>query len=59
MQVPIIDCNVIIVLSNLVIRPTEVESVLKTLNLGKAVGSDEINNRTLRELAYDLSYPIC
>ena len=45
-------------LSKFVIRPTEVESVLKTLPLGKAIGSDEINNRTLRELAHDLSYPI-
>ena len=58
-QVPNIDCNVNTLLSNLVIRPTEVESVLKTLPLGKAVGSDEINNRTLRELAHDLAYPIC
>ena len=59
MQVPNIDCNVNTLLSNLVIRPTEVEFVLKTLQLGKAVGSDEINNRTLRELAHDLSSPIC
>ena len=58
-QVHNIDCNVNTLLSNLVIRPTEVESVLKTLPLGKTVGSDEINNRTLRELAHDLSYPIC
>ena len=58
-QVPNIDCNVNTVLSYLVIRPTEVESVLKTLTLGKAVGSDEVNNRTLRELSHDLSYPIC
>ena len=26
---------------------------------GKAVGSDDINNRTLRELAEELSFPIC
>ena len=58
-QVPNIDCNVNTLLSDLVIRPTEVESVLKTLPLGKAVGSDEINNRTLRELALALAYPIC
>ena len=57
-QVPNIDCNVNTLPSYLVIRPNEVESVLKTLSLGKAVGSDEINNRTLRELAHDLSYPI-
>ena len=58
-QVPNIDCNVDNLLSNLVTTPTEVDSVLKTLPLGKAVGSDDINNRTLRELAHELSYPIC
>ena len=58
-QVPNIDCNVDNLLSNLVTTSTEVESVLKTLPLGKAVGSDDINNRTLRELAHELSYPIC
>ena len=46
-------------LSNLVIIPTEVESVLKSLLLGKAVGSDNINNPTLRELAHELSFPKC
>ena len=58
-QVPNIDCSVNNLLSNLVTRPTEVEFVLKTLPLGKVIGLDEINNRTLRELAHDLSYPIC
>ena len=58
-QLPNIDCNVNSLLSNLVIIPTEVESVLKSLPLGKAVGSDDINNRTLRELAHELPFPIC
>ena len=58
-QVPNIDCNVNNLLSNLVTTPTEVESVLKTLPLGKAVGSEDINNRTLKELAHEMSYPIC
>ena len=58
-QVPHIDCNVDNLLSNLVITPTEVESVLKNLPLGKAVGSDDINNRTLKELAHELSFPVC
>ena len=58
-QLPNIDCNVNSLLSYLVIIPTEVESVLKSLQLGKAVGSDDINNRTLRELAHELSFPIC
>ena len=46
-------------LSNLVITPLEIESVLKTLPLGKVVWPDDINNRILRELAHELSYPIC
>ena len=58
-NVPNINCYANSVLSNLIITPVEVESVLKTLPLGKAVGSDEINNRTLRELAHELSFPIC
>ena len=58
-QVPNIEFNVDTLLSNLVITPTKVEYVLKTLPLGKAVGSDDINNRTLRELAHELSYPVC
>ena len=59
-RVPNIDCytnnNIF---SNLVITPLEIESVLKNLPLGKAVGSDDINNRILRELAHELSFPIC
>ena len=58
-EVPNINCNVNSILSNLVITPEEVESVLKSLPLGKAVGTDDINNRTLRELAHELSYPVC
>ena len=58
-QLPNIDCNVNSLLSNLVIIPTKVESVLKSLPLVKAVGSDDINNRTLRELAHELSFSIC
>ena len=58
-QLPNIDCNVNSLLSNLVIIPTDVESVLKNLPLGKAVGSDDINNHTLRELTHELSFPIC
>ena len=37
----------------------EVESVLKSLPLGKAVGSDDVNNRILREIVHELSYPLC
>ena len=54
-----IACYVNRFLSNLVITPLEVESVLKFLPLGKAVGSDDVNNRILREIAHELSYPLC
>ena len=35
--------------------PHEVESILKSLQLGKASGPDEINNRILKSLATPLS----
>ena len=38
--------------------PLEVESILKSLQLGKATGPDAINNRILRELASPLSLPL-
>ena len=37
----------------------EVESVLKTLLNGKLTGPDEINNCILKELAHELSSPLC
>ena len=58
-RIPNINCYANNILSNLVIVPLEVESVLKTLPLGKAVGSDDINNRILREVAHGLPYPMC
>ena len=58
-RVPNISCYVNRFLSTLVIMPLEVESVLKSLPLGKAVRSDGINNRILREIAHELSYPLC
>ena len=36
----------------------EVEIVLKSLQLGKATGTDAINNRVLKELAQPLSFPL-
>ena len=36
--------------SSLIITPEEIELVLKSLPVGKAVGSDGINNRILREI---------
>ena len=38
--------------------PPEVESILKSLQLGKATGPDAINNRILKELATPLSLPL-
>ena len=46
-------------LSSLVITPLEVESIMKCLPLGKAVGPDGINNRILRECSRELSHPLC
>ena len=38
--------------------PFEVETMLKSLQLGKATGPDAINNRVLKELAKPLSFPL-
>ena len=38
--------------------PPEVESILKSLQLGKATGPDAMNNRILKELATPLSLPL-
>ncbi len=43
----------------ILISPIEVSDVLKTLPIGKASGPDAINNRILRELASELSLPLC
>ena len=45
-------------LSLIVLTPLEVESVLKTLTIGKAFGPNELSNRILRELC-ELSSPFC
>ena len=45
--------------SSLQLTPSEVETVLKSLPIGKAAGPDGINNRILRELAVELSVPFC
>ena len=46
-------------LSTITFTPADIESVLKVLPLGKATGPDSINNRVLRELATELSIPLC
>ena len=39
--------------------PTEVETCLKSLKIGKAAGPDTLNKRILRELSSPLSSPLC
>ena len=53
-DLPIPDNN----LNTISTSPFEVESILKSLPLGKATGPDAINNRILRELATPLSSPL-
>ena len=57
-RVPNIACYVHNILFSLTITHPEVESALKSLPLDKVVGPDDINNRILRELAHELSYPL-
>ena len=44
-------------LNTIVLTPLEVESVLKTV--GKASGPNGLNNRILKELSSELSFPFC
>ena len=46
-------------LSNIVLTSDEVESVLKSLPVGKAVGPDGISNRVLKELSREISPALC
>ena len=46
-------------LDSIVLFPSEVESVLKTLATGKASGPDGLNNRVLKKLANEISEPFC
>ena len=46
-------------LTNIVLTPLEVESVLKTLTVGKASGPNGLSNRVLKELSVQLSISIC
>ena len=60
MEVPdVIQQNVAQELRSLILRPAEIEVILKSLPIGKAAGPDGISNRILRELATELSYPLC
>ena len=48
-------------LQNIVLTPSEVELVLETLSIGKALGPYGLNNRIIRALSHELSmaYPFC
>ena len=46
-------------LSNIVVTSYDDETVLKALPIGKATGPDGINNCILKELAHELSSPLC
>ena len=52
-------CNSQTRLSTLAFTAEEVRSVLDCLPLGKASGSDDINNRVLRELSNEVCTPLC
>ena len=54
LDVPISENN----LKSISTSPLEVESILKSLQLGKETGPDAITNRILRELASPLSLPL-
>ena len=55
-EVPVIaDYNLVSHLHDIILTPDEIEIVLKSLPLGKAAGSDGINNKNLKGLANTLS----
>ena len=45
-------------LTQLVTNPTEVKSILETLQTGKASGPDNINNYVLKTCSSELSHPL-
>ena len=46
-------------LNSIILTPAEIEVILKSLPVGKAVGPDGISNKILRELSVELSLPFC
>ena len=46
-------------LRSLILLPAEIEVILKSLPTRKTAGPDGISNGILRELAVELSYPLC
>ena len=54
-----IQYNVAHKLISLILTPAEIEVILKSLTIVKAAGPDGISNQIIRELAIELSYPLC
>ena len=46
-------------LNSISVTAKEVEAKLKSLQIGKAAGADAINNKMFKELAQQLSFPLC
>ena len=46
-------------LTDIVLNPSDVKAVLKTLATGKAFGPNGLNNRVLKELSNEISDPLC
>ena len=50
--------NIESVLNSIILTPLEVESVLKSLPIGKASGPNGLSNRILTELSKELALPL-
>ena len=51
--------NVESTLNSIILTPVEVESVLKSLSIGKTSGPNGLSNRILKELPKELALPLC
>ena len=51
--------NIESTLNSIILTPLEVESVLKSLPIGKASGPYGLSNRILKELSKELAFPLC
>ena len=58
-SLPELTCVTNAILSSIVLTPNEVQVVLKSLSMGIASGPDGINNYILKELANEISLPLC
>ena len=51
--------NIESTLNSIILTPLEVESILKSLPIGKASGPNGLSNRILKELSKELAFPLC